>query len=266
MAIITLLSDMGTRDHYTASVKGKILSVMPEAHIVDITHYIRPFDIAQAAFVLRNCWKDFPKGTVHIISVDPELNDDTAHLIVQVDGHYFVGADNGFFSLLIDRIPDEIFELNISQDTDDLTFPMRDLFVTAATHLARGGTAEVIGKRKEELKSAASLQPVVEPGLIKGKVIYIDNYGNAITNINRRLFKEVRKKRPFSIQWKRNFELTKLQQRYGAVTDGHELALFGSTGALEIAVNKGAPGNGGGAAQLFGLKVGDTIRVEFYDD
>lgn len=267
MAIITLISDMGTRDHYVASVKGKILTQYPEVRIVDITHHIRPFDIAQAAFVLKQTWRDFPVGTIHIIGVSPEMTDDIAHLIVQIDGHYFIGADNGIFSLLFERYPDEVLELNLNQDRDELTFPTRDLFVTAATHLARGGTPEVIGKRREGVKQAEAIKPVVERNLIKGKVLYIDSYGNAITNISKQLFKEVQKEREFSITFKKSsFEIKRLHDHYGAVSEGQNVALFGTSGELEIAVNKGAPGNGGGASQLFGLKVDDIIRVEFYDD
>jgi len=267
MKIITLISDMGTRDHYVASVKGQLMTQVPTASIVDITHHIRPFDIAQAAFVLRQTWKDFPQGSIHIIGVSPEHNQETAHLIVQIEGHYFIGADNGVFALMFDRHPDEVFELNISQDRDEMTFPTRDLFAKAAAHLARGGTPEVIGKRIKGVKEAESAKPVVERNLIKGRVIHVDGYGNAISNITKKLFSEVRKDREFSIQFKKAmFEITKIHQTYGQVSEGQSVALFGSSGDLEIAVNKGAEGNGGGASKLFGLKVDDIIRVEFYDD
>ena len=135
MAIITLTTDMGTRDHYVAAVKGAIYSQLEEAKIVDISHHLARFDIAQCAFMLRNSYKEFPKGTVHIIGVDPVGSVDRGHMLVECDGHYFIGADNGIFSIIRCN-PEEYLQLNISQDSDDLTFPVKDVFAKAACHLA----------------------------------------------------------------------------------------------------------------------------------
>lgn len=266
MAVITLTSDMGYRDHYVASVKGSLLKQFPEARIIDVSHHIKPFDIVEASFVLKHAYPDFPAGSIHIIGVSPERNESTEHLIVSADGHYFIGADNGIFSLLFDRKPDEIVELDIKQDRDELTFPTRDLFAKAAAHLARGGTPEVIGRRRQEVKEADLVRPVIEQNVIKGSVIYVDSYGNAITNISRTLFKEIGRGRDFEIQFKKSsFTITRIAQLYSDVHEGERLAIFSSSGLLEIAVNRGAPGNGGGASQLFGIKVNDLIRIEFDD-
>jgi len=261
MPIITLTTDLGHKDHYVSSVKGAILTQYPEVHIVDITHEIEPYNIQKAALVLKNAFKNFPEGTVHIIGVNDEASMDTSHMAVKAEGHYFVGADNGIFSLMFEQIPEKIVELNIRQDTDLLTFPTRDVFTKAACHIARGGTLEIIGTVKTKIEERAFFRPVSEPSVIRGTVIYIDRYSNIITNISKQLFKEVGKGRPFSIYLKRSdYVIDELSLSYCDVPEGEKLALFGTTGNLEIAINKG------NASGLLGLHQNDTIRIEFHDN
>ena len=259
-----MTTDMGTRDHYVASIKGLILSQNPDATIVDISHEIPPFSTTQAAFVVRNCWKDFPKGTVHIVGINPDRKEDINHVIVVCDGHYFIGADNGIFALLLAKKPDEVYELNITQDSDEITFPTKNLFAKAACHIARGGTPEVIGRRQEAIRDAHDFRPPVEDNVIKGNVVYIDSYGNVITNISRQLFREIGRGRDFTIMFKRaRFDIRKIHDHYNQVADGERVAIFGASGFLEIAINKGTENNGGGANALFGLKLTDIVRIEF---
>ena len=129
MPIITLTSDLGLKDYYVGSIKGAILSQFPEVRIVDITHTVPKYDIAQAAFIMKNVFKDFPKGTIHIIGVRPESSSSISQIALEKDGHYFIGADNGMFSLIFDSDPDKLVELNLNQDTDIITFPTKDVFV-----------------------------------------------------------------------------------------------------------------------------------------
>lgn len=257
---------MGLRDYYVGALKGAIYSQLPDAIVVDISHAVAPFDIAQASFVLRNAYPHFPKGSVHIIGVNPELDLDAGimHVLVKYSDQYFIGADNGIFSLLFDREPDQIFELDLSQAVDDLTFPTKDVFVPAACHLLRGGTPEVIGKRREMLIERTLFRPVVEENAIKGNIIYIDSYGNAITNITRQQFREVVRGRNFRVVYGRASEgIREISEAYNNVPEGERLALFGSGGFLEIAINRGAYGSGGGAESLLGLKVNQSVRIEF---
>jgi S-adenosylmethionine hydrolase len=264
MAIITLTTDMGLRDYYVGALKGAIYSQVDDVEIVDISHHIKPFDTYQAAFVLRNAYVDFPPGTIHIIGVNPDAAHDLNHLIVRYTDQYFIGADNGVFSLLFDKRVDDVFELNLSQDSDDLTFVTKNLFAKAACHLARGGTPEVIGKRIEGIRQSERFRPVIDNHLIKGTVIYIDSYGNVITNISHQLYRDVGKGRDFSLQMGLSkHDIREIKTVYNEVKEGEKLALFGSSGFLEIAINKGTPESGGGAHMLFGLKVNDTIRIEF---
>jgi S-adenosyl-L-methionine hydrolase (adenosine-forming) len=265
MAIITLTSDMGLQDYYVGAVKGAIYSQLPDAIIVDITHNITPFDIAQAAFVVRNAFSEFPEGTVHIIGVNPELDvkADIVHVIVHHKGHYFIGADNGMFSLMFDRLPESVYEITISQDSDQLTFPTRHVFVKAACHLARGGTPSVIGKPRQGLKQRILFRPVVENHLLKGSVIYVDGYGNAITNITRQLFKEIGKGRDFEIIFARDENIRQISNAYNDVSEGEKLALFGSSGFLELAINRGTRQTGGSSSSLFAMRVNAPVRIEF---
>ena len=266
MPIITLTTDLGLKDHYVASVKGAILSQIPDINIVDITHNIDAFNISQTAYVIRNCYKDFPAGSIHILGVDAELSIDNSHLAVFAGGHYFIGTDNGTFPLLFDELKAEkIVQLNISQNTNSLTFPIKDVFVIAACHIARGGTLEIIGKEIAAFKEIKSeLKPVTEHDIntnndiIKGAVVYIDTYGNATTNISKDLFEQVRKGRDFVILFGREDErISKLREKYKDANKGEKLAIFSVNGMLEIAQNKGR------ATDLLGLKIHDYVRIEF---
>jgi len=263
MAIITLTTDMGLRDHYVAAVKGAILREQPETTIVDISHQVAPFDNMHTAFVLRNAYPEFPRGTIHIIGVNSEADGNTPHLIVRHDGHYFIGADNGIFSLLFDQKPHEAFELTLKLDTDHLAFPTKNIFVKAACHIARGGTPEVIGRKVVAVREQLSFKPVMLNDAIKGAVIHIDGYGNVVTNITRVHFNDLVKAHTFRISIGRSMhDITTIHNTYTDVPPGERVAFFGATGFLEIAVNKGVAGGGGGAAQLLGLRVADPIRLE----
>ncbi|MFN3918167.1 MAG: S-adenosyl-l-methionine hydroxide adenosyltransferase family protein [Flavobacteriales bacterium] len=266
MAIITLTTDMGIKDYYVASLKGSIYSQLQDITIVDISHHIPPFDIAQAAFVLKNCYRDFPKGTIHIMGVNPELGADVLHIIVEYSGQWFIGADNGIFSLLFDKQPEAVYELTILPEVDEYTFPTKSVFVKAACHIARGGTPEIIGKRIEKIQIRQIFRPVADEHAIRGGVQYIDEYGNVITNITKSLFNEVGKGRPFTIYFRRaSYDINTISKSYNDVPEGEKVALFSSSGHLEIAINKGVEGNGGGANKLFGLKINDIVTIQFED-
>ncbi|OFY93046.1 MAG: hypothetical protein A3K10_10750 [Bacteroidetes bacterium RIFCSPLOWO2_12_FULL_31_6] len=260
MAIITLTTDLGLRDNYVAAVKGSILKELPETTIVDITHEIPLFDFQKAAFILKHCYLDFPVGSIHIIGVNSESTIETPHVAIYENGHYFIGADNGIFSLLFDHQPEKIVELTLTQDTNLIAFPAKDVFVKAACHIARGGTLEEIGKSKNELNVRTMFSPIFENNILKGMAIYIDHYGNIITNITESMYKEYGKGRSFSILFRKaEYEINQISKSYSAVVEGERVALFSSTGYIEIAINKA------NASKLFGISQGDTIRIEFYD-
>lgn len=258
MSIITLTTDYGLRDFNVASIKGSIYKDFPEAKIVDISHDVPKFDIKQAAFILRNAYPHFPKGTIHIMGVLPNETLEIAHVVVMYEDQYFVGADNGIFSLLFDVVPDKIMQLNIASSLDDSFGPARDVFAKAACHIARGGTLEVIGRPKEGVLQKQMFRPIVFENAIRGYVIYIDHFGNAITNISDLVFKDVGRGRPFKISFRvPGYEIRELSKKYIDVPPGERLALFGITSFLEVAIHVG------NASELLGLKLNDMVTVEF---
>ena len=262
MPIITLTTDLGITDHYVGAVKAAILRQLPDAKIVDITHQVPPFNIRHAAFVLRNCYQEFPQETIHIVGVDAEYKLNTPHIAIFANNHYFVGAENGIFSLILDVKPDKIVQLNITQDNDNLTFPTKDVFVNAACHIARGGTLEVIGTPKPNFSvERSSFKATFDNNSIRGSIIHVDSYGNAITNIKEDLFKQVAKGRKFTINLgnRGHYTINKIHKKYTDVSSGEALSLFISTGHLEIAMNQGS------ASSLMGLQLNDIIRIEFDD-
>ena len=260
MRIITLTTDLGTLDSYLASVKGTIYSQFDDVKVVDISNHIEPFNIHQAAYILRNCFRDFPIGTIHIISVDDELSINCQHVAVKSQGHYFIGPDNGLFSLLFNKIkPEKIVLLNLSLSTDCMTFSIKNIFVPAACHIARGGTLEMIGNivNDFELKKI-ELKAVIQSDLIRGSVVYIDRYGNVITNISKDEFYKLQKGREFSILFGREDEMiSSISEKYQDVPIAEKLALFGENNQLQIAINKGM------ASKLLGLKIHEIVRIEF---
>jgi S-adenosylmethionine hydrolase len=256
MPIITLTSDWGLKDHYIGAVKGSILSRIPQAVIVDITHTIPSFNSEQAAFVLKNAWTHFPKGTIHILAVNTEESEKHPHTAIEYDGHFFIGTDTGVFSLLFDRVPEKIVEIQIPQDTPFFTFSTRDRFVKVAVHIAQGGKLEELGTLRSKILQKILLNPVVDHHIIKGHVMYIDSYENVITNITEPVFNEIKGDRKFLLQF-RTYEIKKISRSYQDVPQGELLALFDSNRYLEIAINQG------NAAGLLGLDYKDMVRVEF---
>ena len=275
MSIITLTTDFGTKDHFVGAIKGTVYSELPDARIVDISHEISPFNITETAYILKNAYKSFPEGSIHIIGVDSELNEDNKHIALKLDNHYFICPNNGVISLLAAEIqPEKIVEINI-HDRIETIFPVLDVFVKVACHIARGGTLEVIGKIIPEFKKIVELQPVIstDGNSILGNVIYIDNYGNSISNISQKLFKEIGKGRDFEVIASR-YVFTEIHTKYSDIVDfsipknlrdkeGTRLAIFNSANYLEIAMYRSNLGTVGGAASLLGLNYRDIITIKF---
>jgi S-adenosylmethionine hydrolase len=275
MAIITLTTDFGEKDHFVGAVKGAIYSELSDIRIVDISHSVNPFNITEAAYIIQNAFNSFPKGSIHIIGIDSELNPENKHIAVKLNDHFFICANNGIMSLIASEIvPEKIVEINI-HDRIETNFPVLDVFVKVACHIARGGTLEVIGKTIQDIKHLTDIKPVIntDDSQIIGNVIYIDNYGNVVTNITRKLVKDVGKGRDFEIS-ARNYKFKTIHERYSDAInftvdrhkreeDGKKLALFNSANFLELAIYKSNPQTIGSASTLFGLRFRDTITINF---
>lgn len=277
MSFITLTTDFGTKDHFVGAVKGAIYSELADAKIVDITHEISPFNITETAYILKNSYKSFPDGTIHIVGVDSELSEDNKHIAIELDNHFFVCPDNGLISMIASEIqPTKMVEINI-HDRVESSFPVLDVFVKVACFIARGGNLTVIGKEIHDYKKLIEIQPKVNQTKtqIIGGVVYIDNYGNVITNISQKMFQEVGKGREFEIKASR-YSFTKMHRKYNEIKgsnaisarqyDGHKLVLFNSAGYLEIAIYRSNLDTVGGASTLLGLQYRDPVIIDFFTE
>lgn len=258
MGIITLTTDLGHRDFYQAALKGSILSILPEVRIIDISHEIPSFNIQNAAFIIRNSYHYFPKNTVHLIGIDTVFQKDCRYVAMQYNGHYFVGADNGIFSIILgENKADQLVEIEITQDLRFLHFPLADILAKAACHIASNQPIQSLGASIESPLQRITFAPIVDSNSIKGHVAYIDSFGNVITNISKELFNQIQKGRNFIVQFKRNETIEKMSWHYNEVAEGEKLCLFGISNFLEIAINKG------NASQLLGLYQDEMITIEF---
>jgi S-adenosyl-L-methionine hydrolase (adenosine-forming) len=260
MAILTLTTDWGLRDHYLASFKGEILTMTSSLQLVDISHEVEKFNIMQAAFILRNTYKKFPAGTIHFIGVSKIDNHitDKPYVIVKTNGQFLVGEDSGIFSLILDKDDKEIIRLPFQTKTDRKE--LLNNFVTVINKLSGGGDLTDLGKAEDTLEDSYFATPTVDHLTIRGAIIYIDSFGNAVVNIERELFFKEKKDRSFTIFFRKSsYNVSTISNSYEEVEVGEMLALFNQDGFLEISLNKGS------AAQLLGLKIMEPIRIEFHD-
>lgn len=274
MSIITLTTDFGIKDHFVGALKGKIISDYAEARIVDISHHIDLFNVSEASYVIGAAYNSFPKGTVHLIGVDAELTKENKHIAMQWNDHYFICADNGILSILTRKVvPQRIVEINIHDRLPSGTTAM-DVFVTVACHLAKGGSLSVIGREIQALKETNELKAVVasDKNSIKGYVVYIDHFGNCVTNISQKLVKEVAKGRNFEITFstktikaiKSGYSDFPVNEKFSLKDyEGEKLAIFNEAGYLEVAIYRSNPLTVGTARTLLGLKFRDVVNVVF---
>lgn len=274
MAVITFTSDYGLVDHRVPSVKGRILSLNTEVNIVDITHQIQAYNLLQTAYIVRNSYSFFPEGTVHIISVDSFFTKDRKCILYKTDGHYFIAADNGVLSLIFyDIKPETVYEITLNNRFDDeVRFTSTDIFAPVAVHLHNGGLPEVIGRKFKTPKQLSFPRAVYHESekMIIGEIMYIDNFGNVVSNISRRFFEKNNIALENFIIKFRNLALSKIYSQYTEFVNdwsneheyhGKSAAVFNDAGLLELTIYKGNEHNG--AKTLFGLKVGENIYIEF---
>lgn len=258
MPVITLTTDWGTTDFYSGAFKGMLLEKCPDVQIVDITHEIPAFDILRASFVLRNSYRAFPKGTLHIVDVSKyDHQFPSQHpIVVESEGFFFIGRDNGLFPITLNSKPDGVFRIHPPQS---LSSSVAVMLAETASRIATGTVPAELGDRVEWFERKV-IQPVTDRDSIRGNVIYTDAYGNVITNITRGIFDEVGQGRPFVIYFKRPgyYDIDRISNHYSDVEPPERLALFNTAGFLEIALNEAR------ASSLMGLKINDSIIVQFH--
>ncbi len=253
MPIITLTTDFGTRDWFVGSMKGVILGINPQATLVDITHEIPAGDIRAGAFALAASCRSFPRLAVHVAVVDPGVGSQRAAIVVRTADYFFVGPDNGVMSLALAQ--EKILEIwrvenqSLLRQPVSNTFHGRDVFAPIAARLTQGLLLDSLGTKLKDYTRLDGVQPKVVNGVLRGEIIYIDRFGNCITNIN------VVTNAAGKVRVAGKVECP-VRRIYQDVAPGQPVALIGSTGFLEIAINAG------NVAQTLGLKVGDVVELK----
>ena len=270
--IITLTTDFGTSDAYVGIMKGVILSINPNARVVDITHAIPPQDIYEAAFSIYAAHSYFPEGTIHIIVVDPGVGSDRQAIVCHTENAFFVCPDNGVLSYLLQSVENEqkqpVDTVAIQNSAYYLsevsnTFHGRDIFAPVAAHLSLGVRLDDIGPPAQTLVQLPIQVPEFSGHTLTGQIVKIDRFGNAITNISETAIARLESASTgeMSIYEIRvgSARLNRLNRAYAESGIGKPLAIIGSSGLLEIAIN------GGNAKEGLGLKWGDSVVIQRFD-
>lgn len=234
--IVTLITDFGIKDYFVGVIKGVILSINPNATIVDINHQIKPYDIFGAALNIKNSYKFFPRGTVNLVVVDPGVGSKRKPILVNNDNHFFIGPDNGVFSFIYkDSISYKIYKLENEKyflDPVSSTFHGRDVFAPVAAYVSLGESSERFGKEILNPQSLDVPEPEFVANKINGEVIYVDQFGNLLTNIDSN---SVDKSDEIFIDDK---VIKGVSDSYSDLEIGKLVAVYGSSGYLEISACK----------------------------
>ncbi len=251
MPVITLTTEWKPDDFYYGIIKGKLSTLCPGAIIVDNAGSIPAFDISRASFIIRNTYNNYPGGSIHIICVHSEENRERGHLIVSYRDHYFIGTDNGIFNLILNDDPDEVVKIDHTV-TDEL-----EVFARAASELFSGKKPSDLGISVKSLMEKLPLRATIDKDVIIGSILFIDSYGNVISNITREVFYRVFEKKDYKIliQSNRNYT-SKISSRYNDVPVGELLAKFNQLELLELSIN------GANISELLGISVGSVVRVD----
>ncbi|MFM7387519.1 MAG: S-adenosyl-l-methionine hydroxide adenosyltransferase family protein [Bacteroidota bacterium] len=279
MQIITLTSDLGLKDYFVASVKARLLREIPSAHCIDISHQIKPFDSIEAAFQLRSCFDHFPKGTLHLVGVDCEPylpyklqpgqpeNALIYPCIMEFQDQYIVCSDNGFIGAFLGTdVPKALYRYRqIEEYPEQWNFMLKNCFIGLAKKIIEKKPIQDFCESVTKFKRAFTPIPQIEHNLIIGNVIHIDSFGNIITNIFKSDFERFGPDVPFTISYqKRNDDIDTISKAYNDVAMGDRVAIFNEEQRLEIAINRGANAGSGGADRLFGIRLGESVRVTFF--
>lgn len=249
MRVITLITDFGEEDGYPGVMKGVMLRHNPDSRFIDITHSIRPFGIKEAAFVLKNAYPYFPRGTIHLVVVDPTVGGKRAPLVVKSNGYWFVGPDNGVFSYIYSKLS-EVYEIIIGKlpvSSISSTFHGRDVFSVVVGLLSQDRKVEEFAKPFNDFVSFPFPKIEEVEGTIYGEIVYIDRFGNLITNLRK---EEIREKGNFEAKGQR----IPIRSSYEEAEKGELLAILGSSGYYELSVREGR------ADESLGSGIGDRVK------
>jgi S-adenosylmethionine hydrolase len=252
MPVVTLTTEWKPDDIYRGILTGMLCSMCPGTTIVENAGNIASFDILHASFVIRNTYKNYPKGTIHIICVHTEAAKGENYLLVKAMDHFFIGTDNGIFSLILNSDPDEVIRIDHKAGSNEL-----EVFAKAASDLIAGKKLSEIGKPVKNISQRIPLRATIDRDSITGSIIFIDSYGNAISNITKDVFSRVFEGKEYRIFILNNKNTTSnIVQKYSDVPVGELLTRFNTLDLLEIAIN------GANVSELLSLSIGSVVRID----
>ncbi len=257
--IITLLTDFGLKDPYVAVMRGVILSINPKCALVDITHQVNFHDIKEGAFILGQAYSNFPKGTIHLSVVDPEVGSARKPILIVTKNYFFVGPDNGLFTIALrrERVKQAVVLTNQKFFLSEIssTFHGRDIFAPVAAYLSLGVKPESFGPSSKSWHEMSFPDPATKQGKLIGEIVHVDTFGNLVSNIDQKSLLQFSKGRPFVIKIGKR-TLRGLKKGYWEGRKDEPIALFGSGGLLEISVREGS------AQNALKIKRGDRVVVQ----
>lgn len=270
MSLITLISDLGLKNHYVSLVKARLLNANPMCIPVDVSHLVGTSQVDHAAFLLRSIWNEFPFGTVHLNGVDSYLDKGASHVIVEFENRYIITADNGLVPMAFpraDRNDMMIYEI-VLPDSDATQFPMSGIMSEAAARISRGDSLEGwTNPLANFVNDKKGLEPYYNGTQLFVQVFYIDHYGNLYFNITKDEFDFYSKGRSFAIQLKANTSINKFHNSFGDVKLGSEVAMWGQNNLLIATMNLDQGGEkAGNLSRLMKLNLGDTVTIDFHGD
>lgn len=252
MPVITLTTEWEPHDIYNGIIKGKLSTMCPGTTIIDNACSIPAFNISYASFLIRNTFRNYPKGSVHIICVHSEAKNGQDHLIVKARDHFFIGTDNGIFNLILNSDPEEVVKIDPQGTIDEL-----EIFAKAASDIISGKKLSELGELVKTISERIPLRATIDKDVIIGSIIFIDSYGNAISNITREVFYRVFKNKDYRILIQSNKNFTdKISQKYSDVPVGEMLTKFNQFDLLEISIN------GADVSELLSLRIGSVVRID----
>jgi len=244
-AIITLTTDYGTNDHLAGTLKGVILKINPDVTIVDITHNVTPFDLLDGALAIGSAYSYFPPKTIHVVVVDPGVGTERRPLLVSAQNQYFIAPDNGVLSVIYEREHETLVVRHANVEHYYLhpvskTFHGRDIFASVASWLSKGWQTPSMGDEISDYKKFSIPRPKESDGALKGVILRADAFGNLITNFRSEDLPESAFNGGAINLQVGTHQVARLVDTYAIGSNGEAIAYVGSSGYIEIGVNKGS--------------------------
>ena len=257
MHIVSITTDFGLQDYYVAELKAHILQRSTDVQLIDVSHSIDSHDIVQAAHFLDNVFRAFPKGSIHLVAVYNYYDKNSTFILIEREGHFFVGPNNGVFSLIFEDLqPEEAVQLSPPQNQHQ---SLAEIFAWAVGCIVDGNTLDQIGEPMSNITQKMGIKPVVTRSQIRATIIHVDHYENVIINLKKDQFEKIRQGRKFQLYYKQTDPVTKVSEDYADVPITDVMCLFNSAGYMEIGINMGK------ASSMLNLNKNETIQINFLD-